>query len=84
MAIVPTKTGCFECEEGHYHNVIIDYFSHLSQGRSVVTRGVKIQRCDRCGAEMLDADASRQIEDNIERHFPGYYDKWKIKAKPRL
>lgn len=78
----PTK--CFECETGTYKEVTIHYFSQLSEGRSCTTRNVTIQRCDTCGAEILDAQASKIIEANIERNYPGYFDKWKNKAKPRL
>ena len=75
---------CFECETGTYKEVTINYFSQLSEGRSCLTRDVTIQRCDTCGAEILDSYASKTIEDNIERNFPGYYSKWKNKGKPRL
>jgi len=75
---------CFECETGTYKEVTINYFSELSQGRSCVTRDVTIHRCDTCGAEILDSRASQIIEANIERNFPGYYDKWKNKNKPRI
>ena len=75
---------CFECETGTYKEVTINYFSQLSEGRICVTRNVTIQRCDTCGSEILDSNASEVIESNIERNFPGYYDKWKNKAKVRL
>ena len=77
----PTK--CFECDTGTYKEVVVHYFSQLSEGRSCVTRDVTIQRCDTCGSEIIDSQASKIIEDNIERNFPGYYDKWKVKGKPR-
>lgn len=75
---------CFECETGTYKEVTVNYFSQLSEGRSCVTRNVTIQRCDTCGAEILDSKASKIIESNIERNHPGYYDKWISKGKPRL
>jgi YgiT-type zinc finger domain-containing protein len=75
---------CFECETGTYKDVSVNYFSHLSEGRSCVTKDVTIQRCDTCGAEILDSKASKIIESNIERNFPDHYDKWKTKNKPRL
>ena len=75
---------CFECDTGTYKEATVNYFSQLSAGRSCVTRDVVIQRCDTCGSEILDSQASKIIEANIERNFPGYYDKWKNKAKPRL
>ena len=78
----PTK--CFECDSGSYKEVTINYFSQLSEGRSCVTRNVTIQRCDTCGSDILDSNASEVIEANIERNYPGYYDKWKNKAKTRL
>jgi hypothetical protein len=75
----PSK--CFECDVGIYEEVTIDYLSRLSGGRSCVTRDVVIQRCNHCKSEILDSKASTMIESNIELNFPGYYDKWKNKAK---
>ena len=66
---------CFECETGTYKDVTVNYFSQLSEGRSCVTRDVTIQRCDTCGSEILDSKASKIIESNIERNFPGYYER---------
>ena len=73
MNIRPSQ--CFECETGTYKDVSVNYFSHLSEGRSCVTKDVTIQRCDTCGAEILDSKASKIIESNIERNFPGYYER---------
>jgi len=66
---------CFECETGTYKDVTVNYFSQLSGERSLVTRDVTIQRCDTCGEEILDSKASKIIESNIERNFPGYYER---------
>ena len=73
MNIRPSQ--CFECETGTYKDVVVNYFSHLSGERSCVTKDVTIQRCDTCGAEILDSKASKIIESNIERNFPGYYER---------
>jgi len=75
---------CFECDTGTYKESTVNYFSQLSGGKSCVTRNVVIQRCDTCGSEILDSKASTIIEANIERNFPGHYDKWKVKNKPRI
>jgi hypothetical protein len=75
---------CFECETGTYKDITVNYFSQLSLDRSCVTKDVTIQRCDTCDAEIIDSKASQIIESNIERNFPGYYDKWKTKNKSRL
>ena len=73
MNIRPSQ--CFECETGTYKDVTVNYFSQLSGGRSCVTKDVTIQRCDICGAEILDSKASKIIESNIEHNFPGYYER---------
>ena len=73
MNIRPSQ--CFECETGTYKDVVVNYFSQLSEGRSCVTRDVTIQRCDTCGSEILDSKSSKIIESNIERNFPGYYER---------
>jgi len=73
MNIRPSQ--CFECETGTYKDVTVNYFSQLSEGRSLVTKDVTIQRCDTCGAEILDSKASKIIESNIEHTFPGYYER---------
>jgi YgiT-type zinc finger domain-containing protein len=73
MNIRPSQ--CFECETGTYKDVTVNYFSQLSGGRSCVIKDVTIQRCDICGAEILDSKASKIIESNIERNFPGYYER---------
>ena len=73
MNIRPSQ--CFECETGTYKDVTINYFSELSDGRTCITKDVTIQRCDTCGAEILDSKASKIIESNIERNFPGYYER---------
>lgn len=73
MNIRPSQ--CFECETGTYKDVTVNYFSQLSGGRSLVTKDVTIQRCDTCGAEILDSKASKIIESNIEYNFPDYYER---------
>ena len=82
MNIRPSQ--CFECETGTYKDVTVNYLSQLSLGRSCVTKDVTIQRCDTCDAEIIDSKTSQIIEANIEHNFPGHYDKWKTKNKPRL
>ena len=73
MNIRPSQ--CFECETGTYKDVTVNYFSQLNDGKGCVTKDVTIQRCDTCGAEILDSKASKIIESNIERNFPGYYER---------
>ena len=73
MNIRPSQ--CFECETGTYKDVNVNYYSQLNDGKGCVTKDVTIQRCDTCGAEILDSKASKIIESNIEHNFPGYYER---------
>ncbi len=72
MNIRPSQ--CFECENGTYKDVTVNYYSQLNDGKGCVTKDVTIQRCDTCGAEIFDSRASQMVENNIRQQYPDYYE----------
>jgi hypothetical protein len=52
---------CFECDEGRYEVLTMDYNDVGPDGACVVVPGVKILRCTHCGEELIPAESSRYI-----------------------
>ena len=56
-----TPEKCFECDQGHYEEIIQDYTDVGPDGASVVVPGVKLLRCTHCGEELIPAESDRYI-----------------------
>lgn len=56
---------CFECEDGIYQEVVVNYKASTRDGVEIVVPDVKIFRCQSCGEETVPAASVKQISQSI-------------------
>lgn len=65
------KIPCFECQDGHYEDIIKQYVSHDSTGKQWIVENVPHMTCDKCGEVCFSGKASRMIDFALaEQGFP--------------
>jgi len=61
---------CFDCNEGHYDEVKIDYpVQSPSMDEPVVLKNLVILRCNKCGEELMPREASKRIDEIIMKRI---------------
>lgn len=56
---------CFECDDGIYQEVAVDYKATTRDGVEIVVPNVQILRCQSCGEETVPAASVQQISEFI-------------------
>jgi DNA-binding transcriptional regulator YiaG len=59
---------CFDCGEGRYAEVVVDYRRLLPEGETLIVPKLLILRCDKCGEETIPPESSRRIETAVCEH----------------
>jgi YgiT-type zinc finger domain-containing protein len=66
---------CFECSEGRYYPRVEDHVTYLKDIGEFVVPNIAVEKCDKCGATLFDADACDEIDAAIEAAYPNYFRK---------
>ncbi len=55
------NSRCFDCDDGKYASVTIDYEAGTQDGNKVMVPNVTVLRCGSCGAELFPPETLRRI-----------------------